>query len=355
VVAQRLLMGAVGTATVVAIGLLGRRVGGPVVGVVAAAVAAFYPMLFLSDAVLMAETPFLLLVTLALLLAYRAAAAPSAGRFVALGAVLGVSALTRAEGLVLAVVLVVPLAASLREQAWTRRVGLAAGAVVAAVALVVPWTVRNAVRLDAFVPISNNVGTAVDGANCDLAYSGDQLGLWRETFSQAGDQARELPQAEGCFEGFDVEAADFDEGDAASAHRRAGLEYARDHLGRVPAVMTVRALRTWGVFRPAQQIDFESLEGRPRRWQSVGTWMYWAILPAAVAGTVVLVRRRARVWPLLAPTVVVTATAALTYGQQRFRAAAEPSLVVLAAVALVHLGRRLAARQSPARSTPARS
>jgi uncharacterized membrane protein len=71
--------------------------------------------------------------------------------------------------------------------------------------------------------------------------------------------------------------------------------------------------------------------------------MYWVLLPLAVAGAVVLVRRRARVWPLVSTAVVVSVTTALTYGQQRFRTAAEPAIVVLAAVAV---GAVLARRRS---------
>jgi hypothetical protein len=47
-----------------------------------------------------------------------------------------------------------------------------------------------------------------------------------------------------------------------------------------------------------------------------------------------------RVWPLLSTAVVVALTTALTYGQQRFRVAAEPSLVVLAAVSVAAVGGR---------------
>jgi 4-amino-4-deoxy-L-arabinose transferase-like glycosyltransferase len=333
--AQRLLLCFVGTGTVVLVGFLGRRVGGPLVGVLAAAIAAVYPMLFLGEAVLMAESVYVLLVTAALLLAYRAADAPSPLRFAALGLVIGLSALTRAEGVFFAIVLVIPLAISLRSLATRRRALLAALAIGVSVLVVVPWTIRNAVRLHAFVPISNNIGTAVDGANCDLTYSGSQIGLWRETFSQFGDSARRRPQAEACFEGFDIRRRDFEEADVANKHRGDGITYARDQLSRVPLVVGVRELRTWGVYAPRQQIDFESLEGRPKRWQGVGTVMYWVLLPFAVAGAVLLLRRRARVWPLLSTAVVVVLTTALTYGQQRFRIADEPSLVVLAAVSVV--------------------
>src|SRR6266700_6118479 len=128
----------------------------------------------------MAESVYVLLVTAALLLAYRAADAPSPLRFAALGVVIGLSALTRAEGLFFAVVLVIPLVIGLRSLATKRRALLAVIAIGTAILVVVPWTIRNAVRLHAFVPISNNIGTAVDGANCDLTYSGSQIGLRSE-------------------------------------------------------------------------------------------------------------------------------------------------------------------------------
>ena len=332
--AQRVFLCFVGTGTVVLIGFLGRRVGGPIVGLVAAAIAALYPMLFLSEAVLMAESVYVLLVTAALLLAYRAADSPTPWRFAALGLVIGLSALARAEGLFFAVVLVIPLAIGLRSLATKRRVLLAAIAVAVSVLVVVPWTIRNAVRLHAFVPISNNIGTAVDGANCDLTYSGTQIGLWRETFSQFGNSARRRPQAEACFEGFDIGKRGFEEAEVANKHRSDGIRYARDHLSRAPLVVGVRELRTFGLYAPRQQIDFESLEGRPKGWQGLGTVMYWVLLPLAVVGAVLLYRRRARVWPLLSAGVVVVLTTALTYGQQRFRVAAEPSVVVLAAVSV---------------------
>ena len=50
---QRLVMCFVGSVTVLLIGLAGRRLGGRTVGLVAAAIAAFYPMLFQADAALM--------------------------------------------------------------------------------------------------------------------------------------------------------------------------------------------------------------------------------------------------------------------------------------------------------------
>src|SRR2546430_16307961 len=55
-------------------------------------------------------------------------------------------------------------------------------------------------------------------------------------------------------------------------------------------------------------------------------------------------RRRRRSWPLLVPALVVTIASAATYGQTRFRVPAEPTLVVLAAVAIA----AVVAREWPA-------
>jgi hypothetical protein len=53
------------------------------------------------------------------------------------------------------------------------------------------------------------------------------------------------------------------------------------------------------------------------------------------------------VFPLLIVPAIVVITVAITYGSTRFRAVAEPSLVVLAAVAIDALVRRQ--RGAPAR------
>ena len=112
--------------------------------------------------------------------------------------------------------------------------------------------------------------------------------------------------------------------------------------------MAVRVLRTWGVYAPGQQVNFESLEGRPRHWEWAGTIFDWILFPLAVIGIVLLARRRVPIWPLVATAVTATIVAALTYGQQRFRIAAEPTILVGAAVAIVAVVRRIVERRIPA-------
>jgi asparagine N-glycosylation enzyme membrane subunit Stt3 len=68
----------------------------------------------------------------------------------------------------------------------------------------------------------------------------------------------------------------------------------------------------------------------------------------AIGGVVIRIRRRASVWPLIVPAVVVTVGTLIAYGQTRFRVPAEPSIVVLAAFTLVALYDRVARSRSVA-------
>jgi hypothetical protein len=286
-------------------------------------------MLFQTDGILMTESLSALLVAGCVLLALRARARPTIGAFVALGAALGVATLCRAEGLVLTPLLVIPVALAARGEPGRRRAAFALSALAVFVLVVAPWVAYNERRFHTFIPVSNNLGTVLDGANCPLTYAGPYLGSWRSEFGNA--RASEFT----CFEGFHIEDPNFDEASAAAASRRQGVDYLRAHKSRLPVVALARVGRTWGVFRPAQQVDLGVLEGRNHRFETLGTWLHWVLLPFAAAGVVLLVRRRAVVWPLLAPIVTVSLVSIVTYGNQRFRVTADPMLAVLAAVAVV--------------------
>ena len=64
----------------------------------------------------------------------------------------------------------------------------------------------------------------------------------------------------------------------------------------------------------------------------VGLWLYYALAVLAVFGIWRLWRRRIPISPLLSMAIVVTATAAMTFGVTRYRVPADVSLVVAAAV-----------------------
>jgi 4-amino-4-deoxy-L-arabinose transferase-like glycosyltransferase len=311
--AQKLLLGLVGTTTVVLIGLLGRRVAGDRAGLIAAAVAAVYPLLWLADGSLMSESLYGAFVVAVLLAAYAYHDARTGRRAAVLGALIGLAALTRGEALLFVPLLAIGLLAlgPLPARARVEHVG----ALVAAFAVVLaPWTIRNLTTFKSPVLISTNSEGVWVGANCRQTYYGPIIGLWDFPCygkRPAGDEAQQ-----------------------SAEYRRRGIRYMRDHAGRVPLVLAARLGRVWDVFRPAQMRVYEASEGRPARSEELGVWMFWLLLPLAAAGGWLLRRRGEPVAILLVPLAMVTLTALLTYGSTRFRFAAEPAVVVLAAVTL---------------------
>jgi hypothetical protein len=338
--AQKFVMCFVGTGTVVALGVLGRTVAGPRAGLIAAGIGAVYPLLWVIDGSLMSETEYALLITLTLLAAYRYLAAPSLRRAALLGACIALATLTRGEAIGLLVLLAAPLA--YRTHA-TWRARLRAGAVMGAAFLVLlaPWTVRNLLTFEEPVLISTNGDGVVIGANCYGSYYGDLKGAWDYS----------------CFRN----RAPGDESQYSLDYRKRGLRYARDHAGRIPAVVALRLLREFDVYRPTQSAILMASEGRYYDVAKWGIRTYWLLLPFFLAGGWVLWRRRQPLLILAAPVVLGILVAIIVYGSTRFRVVMEPVIVVLAAVAIDALVGRLrqrsvagdpAASSTPASATP---
>lgn len=306
-----------GALSIVLVGLLARRLGGDRLGLVAAGIAAVYPMFIAVDGALMSETLYTPLVAGVFLTALALLRTPRARLGLLLGALLGLAALTRSEALLFLPFLVLPLAFAVP---WRH----AALAVLACVLVLAPWTIRNAVQLDAFVPISTNDSTVLAGANCDLTYRGPDLGLWNI----------------GCIS----ERREKQEAKQAAIWREEGLDYIREHPGRLVVVAGFRLLRIWDLWQPRRAVLFA--EGRHVRMQQAATATYYVLVLLALAGVAALWRtRRAEVLVLLSAVAVVCATAVTGYGITRLRHAVEVPLVVLAAVGVLALWDR---RRRPA-------
>src|SRR4029079_6132325 len=103
---QMLLTGLVG---IVLMALLAKRLAGETAGLVAAGIAALYPYLWVNDALIMSESLAVVAVLGALLLTFRLADDARVRTALALGLVCGVAALARAELILLAPLLALPL------------------------------------------------------------------------------------------------------------------------------------------------------------------------------------------------------------------------------------------------------
>ena len=306
----------IGTVTVVIIAVAAREIAGDRVGLTAAAIAALYPNLWLWERELAAETLVLPLAAAAILAAYRFLRAPRTSTLIALAATCAVLTLTRSEQALLFVFLVAPLLLITGDEMTRTRIRWYVVALSTAALLLLPWTVYNARRFERPVALTTSLGVTLAASNNPTTYGGPRLGhidtdFW--TTWVRGD----------------------DESVSDARYRDQAGRFIADNASDLPAVLATRQGRTWGLFRQLQQTTLDREWGNSPLWiYRTGLVVYWLLVPVAIMGAIRMLRQRVALFSILAfPAIVVVATT-LTYGQTRFRAPAEPALVILAAVGI---------------------
>ncbi len=335
-----------GIGTVPLIALAAKEAGGRRVGIIAAVIAAIYPHLWYQDGIVWAEASAQAAVALFILVAYRYVRRPSVRTLGTLGLAGALAAMTRTELVLLIPLGVIPLA--LWTQGLPRRgqVRWAAIGVAAGLGALLPWIAFNLARFDQPTTLSSNVGLTLASANCDSTWYGPNIGYWDFSCAEAAGTVEVLT------------GGDPSEVDAAA--RREALRYIGDNKGRLPAVLAARVARTAGIWDPRHQVQIEVIEHRPEPVARAGVTLWWLVLVLAGLGIAALRRARIPSWPAVAPVVAVLIGVVSAFASTRYRASAEPAMVVLAAAGAVALLDRWFARAprrpeppEPSRPTPA--
>jgi hypothetical protein len=217
--------------------------------------------------------------------------------------------------------MVVPLAVLVpgpsRPERWR---GIGAGAA-AALIVMAPWLVYNMTRFKEPELLSTQFGLTLSAANCDQVWNGQFVSYFFIGCSQRIEKT--LPPG-------------LDESQQDARHRRVALRYVEDHLDDVPRIALSRVGAVLGLYQPDYQITLDgTFEGRGMRWARTGMYSFYALALLSVWGAIDLRRRHTvPVFPLLVPPVMVLFTVITIYASTRFRASAEVSLCLLAAIAL---------------------
>ena len=178
VLAHRIAACLVGAAAAGVIGLVGRRLAGNRGGLFAAAIAALFPYFWINDAVVLSESLLALITALMLLAAYAFWRTPSPWRAAALGAGIGLLALTRAEGVLLFALLALPVALAVPGLDWRRRLERIGVMALGGLVLVLPWVAFNLARFEAPAYLSTGSGVTLVDSSCNAVYSGPFIGWW---------------------------------------------------------------------------------------------------------------------------------------------------------------------------------
>jgi hypothetical protein len=323
----RLVLATVGALSVLFTFLIGRRLSGPLAGLIGAAAIAVYPALLEYQGMLMGEPLAATLLAGAVLATLWAAEAPRPRvRWLMPGVLFGALALVRPEylGVVFLVSLVV-LAKGSWRQSWIAAATLLLGAVV----VIAPWTVRNAVALDRFVPVSTGGGQVLF-AGTYLPSGGDPEKVGAEVVERHpglfGPHALERLRMEQILARLAEQRYPGAETDEALA--RMGREQLWDDISEEPleyaGFIARKVARIWS--------------HGPRDVMREPGWelLHWALVALGLAGLIVLVgRRRWEALLLAAIFVAVTAISALLVASPRRVLVTMPLAATLAGVGIV--------------------
>jgi 4-amino-4-deoxy-L-arabinose transferase-like glycosyltransferase len=332
VVARRLQI-VIGTVLVAMIGLLAAQLWGPGIALLATGLAAVYVPLVAMSGSVMSEPMFavFMLGSLSAAIAHRRSAHRWRWALVS-GLLVGLDILTRANALIL----LVPLAFAFwdgRPRWSVRALGPPVALVLVAALVVTPWTIRNYRVLNHFVPVSTQLGSALAGTYNDEARTDPvRPASWRSL--------RGVPSYADIFS----KVRQTNEAVLEKQLRHRAERYAIDHPTYVAEVAfweTVRGLdldgRTWWR-HTASTVSIDA------KWADRAAWCFWLFALLALAGAFTRLARRAPWFVWAFPALMYLSVVFLVIETPRYRTPLDPFIVILAALAIVTAGRRLARR-----------
>jgi 4-amino-4-deoxy-L-arabinose transferase-like glycosyltransferase len=323
----------IGTIVVALVGLLAHQLWDRRVALAALALAAVYLPLILIGGAVMSEPLFVALMLGSLAAAVQHRRSPHRYRWVVLAGVLGgLASLTRANGLIL----LAPLAVAAWDMRprWSRR-ALLPPAVLVAVALltVSPWTVRNAVQLHAFVPVSTQLGSALAGTYNDQARNDhENPASWRSL--------KHIPEYKAIYD----RAASIPEVELERRIRSSAMRYVREHplyVGEVAYWTTRRMLDLGGLEWARHTASTVSVD---RAWATAGVICFWVFALLAIGGLLTGWARRAPGFVWAVPALMYLSVVFLVVETPRYRSAIDPFVVLLGALAVTWLVERGSSR-----------
>lgn len=322
--AGRVAQALIGTFIVVLVGLLANRVWNRRTALVCSGLAAVFPPLLVAGASLQVEPSFVVLMLAALLAVLRYRGSERWAWALLAGVLGGLASLTRSNGLVL--LLPLALGVWIARPRWSWKALVAPIAVLAAAAITIaPWTVRNAVVMDAFVPLSTQGGYTLGGTYSEEARTDRRLpSAWRLPVRPGEPGSRRLGEVA--------------LGDRLTA---AATKYAVEHPLYVLATGYRNTLRLLHL----RDLDY----GRQtlQRPNGVGPGLvdlsivsFYLVLLFGLVGATTRAARGAPRFLWLTP-VLLLLSAVFVQGQARFRVPIDPFIVILAGLGLIGLWDRV--------------
>ncbi len=310
----------IGAITIFLVGYTAKELFGKGAGIFAAVIVASYPYFWFNDGGVLSEGTAQTTTALTVLLAYRFWQRRTLGSAAWLGVAIALATLSRAEAILLPVLLMVPMVLWMKGTAWKRRIALILASGLTSVVVLSPWVGYNLSRFAKPVTVSSGFDVTLLSANCPTTYYGPFRAYWAAICVIYKPRVyRDLSLQ-------------------ATIYRKDALDFIKAHKRELPLLVVEREGRTWGFYRPLQNVQLDStIETKPLNWGRFGLGMLYVLEAFSIFGAFVMRRRKIPVTPLVALIVNVIISTAITFGQSRYRASAEIALVLMATAGFVGL------------------
>ena len=311
----RIAQAVLGTATAALVGLVAFEVFGAAVALAALAIAALYPALVELSATVYAENLLVPLILAAIWATLRARRSARPHRWVAAAGVLtGLATLTHQNGIVVVFTLL--------PAVWSIRRGPVL-LVAAAIVTLAPWTIRNAIVMHSFIPVSDETGLTLSGTYNPTSANDRQIPYrWRDIAS--------IPSEADLFR----KAHTLTEPQLDSKLRSRALHY----IGHHPVAPLAAAYHnTRRLLELESSLAWRASTyniGIARSAARVGVLGFWIVALVAAFGAVTAAARRAPRWLWATPVLLYLSVVFVNAETPRFRAPIDPFLIMLAACAV---------------------
>ena len=303
----RLANALVGTGIVALIGVISLQVWNKRVALIAMALGAVYIPLILVGQSVMSEPLFVLCMLGAIACALKRWA-------LAAGVLMGLAILGRANALIL----LLPLAWAVWKGPRPALI-----MIVAAALTVIPWTIRNYVVLDQFVPVSTQLGSALAGTyNSEAMNNPDNPAAWMslkrvDDYRPIFNRVRETNEAV-----------------LEKQLRSASLDYIKAHPGAPLKVAWWTSRRMLDLGGWDWAIHTAGTVSAGKKAAAAGIICFWLFAILAVIGAFTQRAREAPLWLWSVPLLMYLGVVFLVVETPRYRMAIDPFVIMLAALAI---------------------
>lgn len=323
----------VGSGTCVLVYLFARDLFGWRIGLLAGAVAAIYPELYIYDGWLYTESLYIFLFFAFCYAVYRLQKDRKRVNWIWCGVLLGMLSLTRPNGILVLALFVFWAAVMIWRKVlpWQLLAKSALGITVITAIFIIPWTIRNYNVSHAFIPVATGDGTVLLGAyNPQTAYlpsyPGGVPGTWINPLVSSPAIAHKYPDF--CVPTCEVARDTY--------FKDAAIQWIKNNLRLMPHMLKLHIINMW------QPATYEAdLPVDKYFWQRSSNIVLKmmetfpiAIFILAGFGLVLTLRRWREFFFLYLMILMTIVQCVVFYGIPRFRAPIEPIFILLGAGAV---------------------